>query len=92
MELLLNLVWLMLAVAVIWLWRRKPVSRKSRRFYCVHCVLSLGCILMLLSGDFSHRRSHALWQETEESSSSPAKRTVTQATGQRPQHALLPVG
>jgi len=81
MELLLNLVWLMLAVPAIWLWRRKPVSRKSPRLYC---VLSLGCILIMLFPVISLTDDlHAMRQETEESSSSPSKRTVRQAAGDK---------
>ena len=83
MELLLNVVWLMLVVPGIWLWRREPVSRRSRRLYSVHSVLSLGCILMLLFPVMSLTDDlHAMRQE-EESSSSPSKRTVRQAAGDK---------
>src|SRR5712692_7109145 len=81
MELLLNLVWLILVVPAIWLWRREPVSRKSPRLYY---VLSLGCVLMLLFPVISATDDlYSICQETEESNSSPSKRTVTQAAGDK---------
>ena len=81
MELLLNLVWLILVVPAIWLWRREPVSRKSPRLYP---VLSLGCVLMLLFPVISATDDlYSICQETEESNSSPSKRTVTQAAGDK---------
>src|SRR5690348_4275263 len=81
MELFLNLGWLILVVPAIWLWQRERVSRKSRRLYS---VLSLGCILMLLFPVISATDDlYAISQETEESSSSPSKRTVTQAAGDK---------
>ncbi len=81
MELLLNLFWLMLAVSALWSWRRAPVSaQKSRRFDSVHCLLSLGCILMLLFPVISVTDDlHAMRQEAEESSSSPSKLTLKRA-------------
>jgi hypothetical protein len=45
MELLLNLTWLLLALPAWWLWRgHHPV----RKFGSLHCLLSLGCLLVVL--------------------------------------------
>jgi hypothetical protein len=45
MELLLNLAWLLLAVPAWWLWRG---SRNARKFTSLQCVLTLGCVLVML--------------------------------------------
>lgn len=49
MELLLNLIWVLLAVPAFWLWRREALpSHRSRCLNPVRCVLALGFILLLL--------------------------------------------
>jgi hypothetical protein len=45
MELLLNLVWLFLALPAWWLWRGRGPSRK---FSSLQCLLALGCLLVIL--------------------------------------------
>jgi len=75
MELLLNLVWLLLAVPGYWLWRR---SVHSHRAGSRQCLLALGCALVLLFPVISATDDlHAMRAEMEESSSS--KRTVRPA-------------
>lgn len=81
MELLLNLVWLTLALPALWVWRRVPEEgcgfRVSLRF---RAFLILSCLLMLLFPVVSATDDlHAMQQEMEESS--PSKRTVRQAIG-----------
>jgi len=70
MELLLNLLWLMLAVPGVWLWHRQAHSaeglKHGKRF---SCVLLLGCILILLFPVISASDDmHAMRSEAEESS------------------------
>ena len=49
MELLLNLIWVLLAVPAFWLWRREVLpSQKGRSLSPVRCVLALGFVLLLL--------------------------------------------
>jgi len=45
MELLLNLAWLLLALPAYWLWRGR---RSGRKFQSLQCLLSLGCLLVIL--------------------------------------------
>jgi hypothetical protein len=79
MELLLNLVWLMLALPAIWLWRREAV--RPRRLDRLRSVLLLSCILVLLFPVISATDDlHAMRAEMEESSLS--KRTVKQSAGE----------
>jgi hypothetical protein len=47
MELLLNLVWVMLAVPAFWLWRLAKNSPSTSK-YSSYCWLTLACILILL--------------------------------------------
>jgi hypothetical protein len=76
MELLLNILWLMLALPAIWLWRRDPAyARSSRRLGYLCPVVLLGCILVLLFPVISATDDlHAMRQEMEESS--PSRRAV----------------
>jgi len=80
MELLLNLVWLLLAIPAWWLWR---VRRRERKFSSLHCLLSLGCMLVVLFPVVSATDDLcAMRAEMEES---PAgKRTVRQASSEKP--------
>lgn len=45
MELLLNLAWLLLAVPAFWLWRG---SLRVHHFSSRQCILTLGCVLVML--------------------------------------------
>ena len=83
MELLLNLVWLGLALPAIWMWRRSPVFasrtgwlRKLQPFLLFACVLMLLFPVVSATDDL-----HAVRQEIEESS--PSKRMVKAASGEK---------
>jgi hypothetical protein len=78
MELLLNLVWLLLALPAYWLWRREAGARPGRGITSLQCLLALGCVLVLLFPVISASDDlHAMRAEMEDSSIS--KRTVRQA-------------
>jgi hypothetical protein len=78
MELLLNLVWLTLALPAIWIWRHGPARVKCSRGYSrLGSSLLLMCVLMLLFPVVSASDDlHPMRAEMEESS--PIKRTVKQ--------------
>jgi hypothetical protein len=80
MELLLNLAWLLLAIPAWWLWRGRAPERK---FSSLHCLLALGCMLVLLFPVVSATDDLcAMRAEMEES---PAgKRAIRQASSERP--------
>ena len=81
MELLLNLVWVLLALPAYWLWRRSAGSTASRPSP-LQCLLALGCALVLLFPVISATDDlHAMRAEMEESASS--KRTVRQAASEK---------
>jgi hypothetical protein len=89
MELLLNLLWLTLALPALWLWRRESVfsqdhlAQGHRRFDRVRPCLILSCILMLLFPVVSATDDlHAMRQEMEESS--PSKRVVKAVVDKSP--------
>lgn len=83
MELLLNLLWLMLALPAYWVWRREvECGRGCERWKSLRSVLVLGCILMLLFPVISATDDlHFIRPEMEESASS--KRALKQAAGDR---------
>src|SRR5580658_4018942 len=82
MELLLNLVWLLLALPAYWLWRLDAGARAARRVSSLQCLLALGCVLVLLFPVISASDDlHAMRTEMEESSTS--KRTVRLASGEK---------
>jgi len=83
MELLLNLLWLTLALPAIWMWRNQSVCAKDcRSFYRIRAFVLFGCVLMLLFPVVSATDDlHAMRQEMEESS--PSKRLVKQAVGDK---------
>jgi hypothetical protein len=83
MELLLNLLWLTLALPALWMWRHESVrARNCRCFARVRPFLLFGCVLILLFPVVSATDDlHALRQEMEESS--PMKRVVRQAAGDK---------
>ena len=79
MELLLNLLWLTLALSAIWLWRREPAHamhsrghRRGRPFLLLICILVLLFPVVSATDDL-----HPMRAEMEESN--PSKRTVRQA-------------
>jgi hypothetical protein len=89
MELLLNLLWLLLALPAYWLWQRSADARGVRRVSSLQCLLALGCAVVLLFPVISATDDlHAMRSEMEESSSS--KRAVRQAGSDRtsPAHRL----
>jgi hypothetical protein len=87
MELLLNLVWLTLALPALWLWRREASRRGSRRFDSWRCLVVLSSLLMLLFPVVSATDDlHAMRPELEESSLS--KRMLRPATGHKAQVRL----
>src|SRR5450755_742549 len=75
MELLLNLAWLLLAVPACWVWcDRKP----SREVSSLHCLLALGCMLVVLFPVVSATDDlRAMRAEMEESQD--GKRSIRQA-------------
>lgn len=82
MELLLNLVWVLLAVPAYWLWRRDAGVRQERKFSSLQVLLALGCVLVLLFPVISATDDlHAMRAEMEDSATS--KRTVRQAGGEK---------
>jgi hypothetical protein len=82
MELLLNLVWLLLALPAYWLWRRGTGARLAHRITALQFLLALACALVLLFPVISATDDlHAMRAEMEESASS--KRAVRQAGSER---------
>ena len=78
MELLLNLAWLLLALPAYWVWRRGTGARPANGVNSLHCLLALGCALVLLFPVISASDDlHAMRAEMEDSSIS--KRAVRQA-------------
>jgi hypothetical protein len=69
MELLLNILWLALALPAFWVWRRKPECAVARQRFGGYCpVLLLGCVLVLLFPVVSATDDlHAMRPEMEES-------------------------
>lgn len=72
MELLLNFLWLMLALPALWVWRRKSTSAHSTELACgLRSLALLGCVLTLLFPVVSATDDlHAMRPELEESSAS----------------------
>jgi hypothetical protein len=79
MELLLNLLWLMLALPAVLIWRHHLTSaRATGRFSGSHSIVLLCCLLALLFPIVSATDDlHPLRIEIEESS--PSKRVVKQS-------------
>jgi len=84
MELFLNLLWLLLAVPAVWVWRRGTLSSsRSARLSSLRCLLVLSCALMLLFPVVSATDDlHSMRPEIEESASS--KRVVRSIAGKSP--------
>jgi len=82
MELLLNLVWLLLALPAYWLWRRGAGARLARKVSAVQFLLALACALVLLFPVISATDDlNAMRGEMEDSSVS--KRAVRQAGSEK---------
>jgi hypothetical protein len=92
MELLLNLLWLTLALPAIWMWRNQSVSAKNCGcFDRTRPIVLFGCVLMLLFPVISATDDlHAMRQEIEESS--PSKRVVKQAVADKSLTRLMTAG
>ncbi|MGA8490661.1 MAG: hypothetical protein WB711_09585 [Terriglobales bacterium] len=80
---LLNLVWLTLALPAIWMWRHESVCPADGcRLHRIRPFLLFSCVLVLLFPVISATDDlHAMRQEMEESS--PSKRMVKQGVGDR---------
>lgn len=82
MELLLNLIWLLLAVPAYWLWRRSRRLPQQRRSSSLQCLLALGCALVILFPVVSATDDlHVMRAEMDESQ--PGKRSARQASSDR---------
>jgi hypothetical protein len=80
MELLLNLVWVLMALPAYWLWRRSMGSARGPS--SLQCLLALGCVLVLLFPVISATDDlHAMRAEMEESATS--KRAVRLAGSEK---------
>src|SRR5215469_13980099 len=82
MELLLNLLWLLLVMPAFWLWRYSRTAPLRRAASPLHCLLALGCLLVILFPVISATDDlHAMRAEMEESPTS--KRTVGHSSGDK---------
>jgi hypothetical protein len=91
MELLLNILWLLLAVAAVWWLHKLESAQRLERFGRLRCFLLLGCVLVLLFPVISATDDlHAIRSEMEESN--PSKRTVRQAGDKSPAATVHSVG
>ena len=88
MELLLNIVWLMLALPAYWIWRREAgTTCGGNAGKSIRSVLVLSCILMLLFPVISATDDlHFIRPEMEESTSS--KRALKQAANDKALNSL----
>jgi hypothetical protein len=79
MELLLNLLWLLLAMPAFWLWRYSRIAPKRRKFDALQSLLALGCLLVILFPVISASDDlRAMRAEMEESHS---KKSIAQSGG-----------
>jgi hypothetical protein len=92
MELLLNLLWLTLALPAIWMWRHQSVCAEDcPRFHQIRPLVLFGCVLMLLFPVVSATDDlHAMRQEMEESS--PSKKIVKQAVADKSLARIITAG
>jgi hypothetical protein len=82
MELLLNLLWLLLVMPAFWLWRYSRTAPERRAASPLHCLLALGCLLVILFPVISATDDlHAMRAEMEESPAS--KRSVGHSSGDK---------
>jgi hypothetical protein len=90
MELLLNLVWLLLAVPAYYLWRKARRGPNLDRYTSLQYLFALGCALVLLFPVISATDDlHAMRAEMEESSKRGIRPTVSDkcCTGQSSCHS-----
>ena len=90
MELLLNLLWLLLVMPAFWLWRYSRTAPERRSASPLHCLLALGCLLVILFPVISATDDlHAMRAEMEESPTT--KRSVGHSSGDKssPSNSLL---
>lgn len=81
MELLLNLLWLLLAMPALWLWRYSRTAPERGKFYALQSFLALGCLLVVLFPVVSATDDlQAMRAEMEES---PSKRSICQSAGDK---------
>jgi hypothetical protein len=85
MELLLNLIWVLLAVPAFWLWRREVVpAHRNRYLNPIRCVFALAFVLLLLFPVISATDDlRAMQPETEEC---PAGRRACRNAGSESDH------
>lgn len=82
MELLLNLLWLLLAMPAFWLWRYSRTAPERRKSSPYHTFLALGCLLVVLFPVISATDDmRAMRAELEESPSS--KRSIGESGGDK---------
>jgi len=82
MELLLNLLWLLLAMPAFWLWRYSRTAPERGKFGALQSFLTLGCLLVILFPVVSATDDlHAMRAEMEESTS---KRSICQSGSEKP--------
>jgi hypothetical protein len=82
MELLLNLLWLLLAMPAFWLWRSSRTAPQIGKFQGFQTFLALGCLLVILFPVVSATDDlHAMRAEMEESQS---KRSICQSASDKP--------
>lgn len=82
MELLLNLVWLLLAMPAFWLWHYSRTAPERRKSSPLQCLLALGCALVVLFPVISATDDlHAMRAELEETPFS--KRNIGQSSGDK---------
>jgi hypothetical protein len=81
MELLLNLLWLLLAMPAFLLWRYSSSAPERHKFGALRCFLALGCLLVILFPVVSATDDLcAMRAEMEES---PTRKGVCQSAGDR---------
>src|SRR5215831_10826430 len=82
MELLLNLLWLLLAMPAFWLWRYSRTAPERRKSSPFHTFLALGCLLVVLFPVISATDDmRAMRAEMEESPSS--RRSIGESGGDK---------
>jgi len=79
MELLLNLVWLLLALPAYWLWRGSRSARVARKLSSLQCLLALGCVLAVLFPVIS-ATDDLIAMRTEMEESPVSKRSIHQTS------------
>src|SRR5215471_13864057 len=90
MELLLNLLWLLLAMPAFWLWRYSRTAPERRKSSPFHTFLALGCLLVVLFPVISATDDmRAMRAEMEESPST--KRSIGSCSGDKSSPSKSPM-